>query len=80
MFIVLYYGVVVWTLKKTETIKIFNSFETWVYRISWVDKITNKEVLIRMGKEREVELTVKEKNLQYMVIKYANYYTWENNG
>uniref|UniRef100_A0A8D9AE48 Uncharacterized protein n=1 Tax=Cacopsylla melanoneura TaxID=428564 RepID=A0A8D9AE48_9HEMI len=42
----------------------------WIYRrilkISWVDKITNEEVLRRMGKEKEIMNTVKKRKLEYL--------------
>lgn len=66
---VLYYGVESWTLN-TDAMRRLNSFEMWTYRrilgISWVDRITNIEVLRRINKEREVELTIKERKLQYL--------------
>lgn len=42
----------------------------WVYRrilrISWVDRITNEEVLRRVKKKREILLLIKERKLQYL--------------
>jgi hypothetical protein len=39
-----------------------NVFELWIYRrilrISWTEKITNIKVLRRMGKEKELMVTV----------------------
>lgn len=65
---VLYYGVELWTLKQ-EAINRLNAFEMWTYRrmlrVSWVDRVTNTEVLRRIGKEREMENTIKERKLQY---------------
>lgn len=65
---VLYYGVESWTLKQ-EAINRLNAFEMWTYRrmlkSSWVDRVTNTEVLRRVGREREVEDTIKGRKLQY---------------
>ncbi|MDK1801117.1 hypothetical protein LRR74_28510, partial [Klebsiella pneumoniae] len=66
---VLLYGMEAWTLKKCDTDKL-EAFEMWTYRrilrISWVSRITNKEVLRRMGKEKEIIDTVKIRKLQYL--------------
>jgi len=44
-------------------------FELWAYRrmlrISWVDRITNDEVLRRMRKQKQVLNTIKVRKLQY---------------
>lgn len=65
---ILLYGVEAWTLKEVD-IKKIESFEMWCYRrisnIPWVDRVTNLEVLRRIGKDKEVVKTVKPKKLQY---------------
>ncbi|XP_045480979.1 uncharacterized protein LOC123685370 [Harmonia axyridis] len=66
---VLYYGVEAWTLN-ADAMRRLNSFEMWTYRrilrVSWKDRITNIEVLRRIGREKEVERTIKERKLQYL--------------
>lgn len=66
---VLYYGLESWTLKKNDMRKM-EAFELWIYRrilrISWVERVTNIEVLRRMKKEREIILTIKERKLLYL--------------
>lgn len=68
VFSVLFYGMESWTLTPALCSKL-EAFEFWVYRrmlnISWVQKVTNVEVLRRMGKSLEVLRTVKERKLQY---------------
>lgn len=69
VFTVLLYGMETWTLHKT-TIDKLEAFEMWVYRrilrISWVDKVTNMEVLRRMGKEKEILQTIQVRKIQYL--------------
>lgn len=69
IFPILLYGMESWTLHK-ETTKRLEAFEMWVYRrmlrIPWTDKITNIDVLRRMGKDTEILFTVKERKLQYL--------------
>lgn len=52
-------GVEAWTLKEAN-IKKIKSFKLWCYRrilnIPWVDRITNLEVLRRIGKDKEVAI------------------------
>ena len=47
-----------------------DAFEMWVYRrvlkISWTEKITNEEVLRRMGTDREIVRQFKTRKLQYL--------------
>lgn len=69
VFPVLLYGAEAWTL--TEALmKRLEAFEMWVYRrilrISYTEHITNIEVLRRMGKEKEISLTVKKRKLEYL--------------
>lgn len=59
------------SLTLTEaTTKRIQPFEIWVYRrmlrISWVDQITNKEVLRTGNTELELISTIKPRNLQYL--------------
>ena len=48
----LFYGAETWTITKSLLSRL-DGFEMWVYRrvskISWTEKITNEEVLRRMG-------------------------------
>ena len=65
----LLYGVETWTLCK-ETERKLESFEMWCFRrmlrISWVMKISNKEVLNRASKERDLMKTVQKRKLVYV--------------
>lgn len=69
VFSVLLYGMEAWTLKKDISNRI-EAFEMWTYRrilkISWVDRVTNDEVLRKMKKEKEVLNTIKIRKLQYL--------------
>lgn len=69
VFSVLFYGMEAWTLKKNMTDRM-EAFELWAYRrilkISWVQKVTNDEVMRRMKKEREIINTMKIRKLQYL--------------
>lgn len=69
VFTVLLYGVESWTLTEASMRKL-EAFEMWCYRrilrISWVDRITNEEVLRRMDKEREVLNNIKKRKLEYL--------------
>jgi hypothetical protein len=51
------YGSETWTLK-TEEVRRLEALEMWLWRrmekISWTDKITNEEVLRRVGEERQL--------------------------
>lgn len=66
---VLLYGVEAWTLTQA-TEKRIEAFEMWIYRrilkISYVDHVTNIEVLQRMTKEKEVLNLVKQRKLEYL--------------
>lgn len=68
VFSVLLYGAETWTLTET-TMKKLEAFEMWTYRrilrISWVDHVTNVEVLLRMNKTTEIIKTIKIRKLQY---------------
>ena len=51
------YGAETWTLRK-EDIRRLEAVEMWMWRrmekISWTEKITNEEVLKRVGEERQL--------------------------
>ena len=65
----LFYGAETWTTTKSLLSRL-DAFEMWVYRrvlkISWTEKITNQEVLIRMGTGREIVRQFKTRKLQYL--------------
>ena len=69
VFSVLLYGCESWTLD-SQTEKRIEAFEMYVYRrmlrISWVQRITNDEVLQRMQKQKEILNTIKERKTQYL--------------
>jgi hypothetical protein len=52
-----------WTLKK-ETTDHLATFEKWMYRrmlkISWIQHVTNEEVLCRIGTEQQLIRTIKK--------------------
>lgn len=66
---VLYYGMEAWTLKEID-VRRLEAFELWMYRrilrISWVERVTNVEVMRRIRKEKEVIMTIKRRKLLYM--------------
>ncbi len=68
----LFHGADTWTIKKFLLSRL-DSFEMWVYsrvfKISqtvYKEKITNEEVLIRIGKGREIVRQFKTRKLQYL--------------
>lgn len=69
VFSTLLYGVESWTLSESSCKKL-EAFELWLYRrvlrISWVDHVTNEEVLRRMRKEKEILYQVKKRKLEYL--------------
>lgn len=69
VFSVLLYGAESWTLTNT-TEKRLEAFELWLYRrilrVSWIERITNDEILQRMEKDREILTTIKTRKLQYL--------------
>uniref|UniRef100_A0A8D8WNS4 Craniofacial development protein 2 n=2 Tax=Cacopsylla melanoneura TaxID=428564 RepID=A0A8D8WNS4_9HEMI len=69
IFPILLYGVEAWTLNK-ECEKRLQAFEMWTYRrilrIPWTDRVTNVEVLRRMGKQVEILEEVKKRKLTYL--------------
>ena len=66
---ILFYGAETWTMTKSLLSKL-DAFEMWVYRrvlkISWTEKITNEEVLRRMGTSTEIVRQFKTRKLQYL--------------
>lgn len=69
VFSTLLYGAEAWTLKQ-KNIKNIESFEMWCYRrilkISWMDRVTNEEVICRINNEPEVLLNIKKRKLEYL--------------
>ena len=69
VFSILLYGVEAWTLTNA-TMKKLEAFEMWCYRrilrTSWMDRVTNAEVLRRLNKECEIILHVKQRKLEYL--------------
>ena len=65
----LFYATETWTITKSLLSRL-DAFEMWVYRrvlkISWTEKITNEEVLRRMGTGREIVRQFKTRKLQYL--------------
>ena len=65
----LFYGAETWTITKSLLSRL-DAFEMWVYRrvlkISWTEKITNEEVLRRIGTDREIVRQFKNRKLQYL--------------
>ena len=67
--LVLLYGVEALTM--TEALmRRLKSFKMWIYwrilRTSWIEHTTNEEVLIRMGKTKEMTFTVKRRKMEYL--------------
>ena len=62
------YGCEAWTLSEVLEAKI-DAFEMWCFRrmgrISWKDRITNNEVLAKLGTERNLLKSVKQRQLRY---------------
>ena len=65
----LFYGAETWTNTKSLLSRL-DAFEMWVYRgvfkISWTEKITNEEVLRRMGTATEIVRQFTTSKLQYL--------------
>lgn len=70
------YSSEIWILTKTTSTKL-KAFKLCLHRkilnTLWTEKVTNFEVLRRMGKEKELFITVKCRKLQYW-----QYVTWNN--
>lgn len=69
VFSTLLYGAESWTLTK-DTESRLEAFELWTYRhilkVTWIDHVTNEEILRRVGKDREIMTTVKVRKLEYL--------------
>ncbi|XP_023211077.1 uncharacterized protein LOC111613958 [Centruroides sculpturatus] len=65
---VLTYGCEAWTLTH-EMMERINSFEMWclrkMQRISWTEKITNEEVLDRLGLRRRLLINIQQRKVRY---------------
>ena len=65
---VLLYGAESWTLKIADMNKL-EAFEMWIYRrllkITWVDHVSNEEVLRKMNKGRELLTIFKKRKTSY---------------
>ena len=63
------YGCETWTIGEAERKRI-EAFEMWFYRrmmnIKWMDKITNEEVLGRIGERRTLWKSLKKRRRQMM--------------
>lgn len=66
---VVLYGAETWTLRKKEE-RFLESFEMWVWRrlkgIKWSDKVRNEEVLRRVGENREILRTIKNRKRSWL--------------
>lgn len=75
---VVLYGSEAWTLK-ANTQKFLEAFEMWCYRrmlrISWTQKVSNERVLQRVGKSRDLLLTIKKRKVAYLghVLRHEKY-------
>lgn len=69
IFSVLLYGAVSWTFTEAMSKKL-EVFKMWLYRrilrISWVDHVTNDDVLNRMNNSREIMSIIKARKLEYL--------------
>lgn len=69
IFSILLYGAECWTVTAT-LLKKLEAFEMWIYRrilrVSWIDKVTNVEILRRLDKETEIVKTIKTRKLGYL--------------
>ena len=65
---IILYGDETWTLY-TETINRIEAFEMWIFRrlarVSYKDRVTNIEVLRRLGVKRELLARIKKDKLSY---------------
>lgn len=63
------YGCEAWTIKE-DTRKRIEAFEMWTYRrmlsISWTQRVTNVEVLRRVGQSRKLMQTIKKRKVAYL--------------
>ena len=58
-----------WTLRK-EDVRRLNAFEMWTWRrmekVSWKDKVSNKEVLVKVGEKRKLIDTITERKKRWI--------------
>ena len=70
IFLVLLYGMEIWTLKVTDINKP-KAFEMWVYRrllkIPWTARITNTKVFQRTNQDRQLLAVVKQRKTAYLI-------------
>lgn len=75
VYLVLFYGAKTWTLRK-ETLRRIEAFEMWSYRlmcrISWIDIISNIQVLRKTQKEKECAETIQRCKLEYLEHRMTN--------
>ena len=65
----LFYGPETWFITKSLLSRL-DAFQMWIYRrvlkISWTEKVTNEEVMRRIGTGREIMRQFKTRKLQYL--------------
>src|SRR3984885_9830703 len=63
------YGSETWTMRK-EDIKRIEAFEMWIWRrmerVSWREHTTNEEVLRRVGENRSLIRTIRERQRRWI--------------
>ena len=63
------YGAETWTLRKKER-NYLEAFEMWCWRriekIKWTDRVTNEEVLRRVGEERTIIKTIRQRKANWL--------------
>jgi len=63
------YGAETWTLNKREESSL-EAFEMWCYRkmekVSWTERKTNEEVLMRVGEERKIKKIIRQRRLRWL--------------
>ena len=66
---VMLYGSETWTMRKEDITRI-EAFEMWIWRrmerISWMEHITNEEVLRRVGEKRALIRTIRERQRRWI--------------
>ena len=66
---ILLYGIEVWTLK-VSTMNRLEAFATWIFRrmlrISWVERVPNRDVLKRSNTQWELLNTIKCRKISYL--------------
>ena len=66
---VMLYGSETWTMRKEDITRI-EAFEMWIWRrmerISWMEHITNEEVLKRVGEKRALIRTIRERQRRWI--------------